>query len=239
MSSILLLGFLMGLRHAVETDHVAAVVTLSAQNETKDNLMRSAIRLGALWGLGHAVALFSIGALFIGLSIDAPESFSGWMEFAVGIMLVSIGLDLLYRLFKKRIHFHLHRHENGNLHFHAHSHDGTTIHTEDPHSHRHHRVASVRSLLIGMVHGMAGSAALMVLAAGAFESYEMSLLYMAIFAVGSMGGMVVLSLMIVLPLQKAGKSLLWAQGGIQGVVAVLTISVGASLSISNIPSNIF
>ncbi len=231
MGSILLLGFLMGLRHAVETDHVAAVATISTQDESGSDAMRRAVKLGALWGLGHALALFSIGALFIGLDLDAPASFSGWMEFAVGIMLMALGIDLLYRLFKKRIHFHAHSHEDGRIHFHAHSHTETT-----KHSHSHYKVASMRSLIIGMVHGMAGSAALVVLTASAFRSYEMSLLYMAIFAVGSMAGMIVLSFAIALPLRKVSKSLSWAQSGIQGAVALLTIGVGASLSIVAYPA---
>lgn len=233
MGSVLLLGFLMGLRHAVEADHVAAVATLSAQSKTQNSIIHRAIKLGALWGLGHALALFSIGALFIGLNISAPAGFSDWLEFAVGIMLMVLGVDLLYRLVKKRIHFHVHRHEDGHVHFHAHSHANTM-----EHSHPHDRVASWRSLIIGMMHGMAGSAALVVLAAGAFRSYEMSLLYMAIFAIGSMAGMVVLSFIIALPLRTISESLSWVHNGIQFALSLLTIGVGASLSVLNMPPNV-
>ena len=249
MASILLLGFLMGLRHAVEADHVSAVASLNAKDKAQPitirHALRLALRLGALWGLGHSISLLAIGVSFIVLGFATPPLFSIWMEFVVGVMLVVIGADLLYRLIKKRIHFHAHIHGEGVVHFHAHTHssDASKIHkkhkiTNDPipkHSHSHDHASSMRSLFIGMVHGMAGSAVLTVLMAETFKSFELSLLYMVIFSIGSMAGMMALSTIITIPLHLAGKTLSFMHSGLQATVAIATIIIGANLSSTQWP----
>ncbi|MDH5188989.1 MAG: hypothetical protein OEW37_08545 [Rhodospirillaceae bacterium] len=246
MASILLLGFLMGLRHAVEADHVAAVAGLGASDKTQKGNIRHtlqfALRLGALWGLGHSISLFVIGACFIYMGFSTPPQFSIWMEFVIGILLIAIGSDLLYRLVKKRIHYHAHRHTEGVVHFHAHAHNTQTaeIHAEHKttgnslprHSHDHNRASSIRSLFIGVAHGMAGSAALTVLMAETFKSFELSLLYIVIFSIGSIAGMMALSTIISIPLHAAGKSLSFMHGALQGIIAIATISIGINLSVS-------
>lgn len=234
----------MGLRHAVEADHVSAVASLNARDKAQQmtigHALKLALQLGALWGLGHSIALLAIGVSFIALGFATPPLFSIWMEFIVGVMLIAIGADLLYRMAKNRIHFHAHRHDEGTVHFHAHAHGAQIKHkaTDTPlprHSHRHSHANSIRSLLVGMAHGMAGSAALMILMAETFKSFELSLLYMVVFSIGSMAGMMALSTIITIPLHAAGKALSFMHNTVQGMVAIATAGIGASLSISQWP----
>ncbi len=197
MGSVLLLGFLIGLRHAVEADHVAAVTTLV----TRSKSLPAAARLAAAWGLGHTLMLFAVGSVVICLDSVVPQTVAQYLELGVGIMLVWLGCDVLSRLIRERIHFHAHRHGGNVTHFHAHSHAGEGAHRRSPHDHSHARMRS-RAFIVGLMHGMAGSAALILLTLGEFDSLWPALLYMALFALGTMMGMVLLSVAISLPLQK-------------------------------------
>ena len=156
MFSILALGLLIGMQHALEADHLAAVSAISARKTSA----RKIISHGAFWGIGHTLTLMGVagGALYLGLEISAKTS--AWMETVVGIMLVLLGGNLLVQLIKERIHYHFHRHNAEKLHLHAHSHAGEKgAHEKFIHNHEHSNVLPWRTLLIGMIHGKAGSAA--------------------------------------------------------------------------------
>ncbi len=120
MTAILLLGFIIGLQHALEADHVAAVSSLVSRQFG----VRRAATHGIVWGIGHTLNLLIVagGALYWEAGIAA--SFSGWLELLVGLMLLGLGGHVLYRLWRDRIHFHNHRHADGTVHFQAHSHFG-------------------------------------------------------------------------------------------------------------------
>ncbi|MBT3307293.1 MAG: urease accessory protein, partial [Alphaproteobacteria bacterium] len=118
MLSILFLGFLIGMRHTLEADHVAAVATLTSRTGS----VRRAVPLGLLWGFGHTLALGAFGMTALMMDSLVPQDFVGYLELAVGIMLMALGTEVLVRLRRDRIHFHLHRHDDGLTHFHAHSH---------------------------------------------------------------------------------------------------------------------
>ena len=227
MTSILLLGLIMGMRHAIESDHVAAVASLAAGESGRGRIMR----LGAIWGGGHALTLFAVGVVFVAFDWGAPEVFSGWLELAVGVMLVALGADLVRRVVSERIHFHAHRHRGlkGPVqHFHAHAH--ATPHTDAVHhAHRHGARLTWRAFIVGMVHGMAGSAALVVLVLGTVESLWLGIGYMALFGLGSIVGMAVLSLTISVPLRLSARSMTWAYNGLQGAVGVWTLVLGADI----------
>jgi ABC-type nickel/cobalt efflux system permease component RcnA len=224
MFSVLMLGLLVGLQHAMEADHLAAVASLT----TRSRNLGEAARLGTAWGIGHTVTLllFGGGVLLIGTSIHAELAL--WLEAAVAVMLIGLGGDVLRRLWRKRVHFHSHRHGT-KTHFHAHSHEVGTVHTEDPHRHTHRRQMPVRSLLVGMMHGMAGSAALIVFALAAVQSPWQGLLYILLFGIGSIIGMGLLAIVISLPLRWSAKSLTWAHNGLTGVFGLLTIALGGLL----------
>ena len=216
----------MGLRHAVEADHVAAVSSLSIGAGRG----RRMVRLGTFWGLGHAASLFAVGALFVSFDWGAPERFSGWVELGVGMLLIWLGGDLIWRLIRERIHFHVHAHNDGTRHFHAHAHrEKEGPHDAARHAHAHARRMSLRALMIGVIHGMAGSAALVVLALGAVQSVWQGLSYMALFGAGSVAGMAILSAAISVPIGLSARSLTRTFRVLQGGVGVWTAGLGAAI----------
>ena len=221
MLSVLFLGFLVGLQHAMEADHLAAVASLATRSR---NLAQSA-RQGMVWGLGHTLTLFLFGGAVLIADTMVPERVASALEFAVGVMLVALGIDVLRRTIRDRIHFHAHRHGNEE-HLHAHSHQGAPDHDQDPHDHEHPTRFSLRPLLVGMMHGMAGSAALIVLALGAVESPWQGLVFIAIFGIGSIVGMAIVGAVIGLPLRYSPRGLTWLHNGLKGAVGIFTIGLG-------------
>lgn len=183
---------------------------------------------GAFWGIGHTLTLFLLGGVVLALDTLVPRDFALGLEFAVGAMLVLLGGDVLWRLLRRRVHFHAHRH-GGELHLHAHTHGPGTDHAADPHRHEHGRRLHLRAALVGMVHGMAGSAALIVLALGSVDSFWLGLGYIAVFGLGSTLGMALLAGVISLPLRYSARTLNWAHTGLQAAVGSATIGVGAFL----------
>ncbi len=172
--SILVVGLLLGMQHATEADHLAAVATLA----TRQASVAQTVRQGVAWGVGHTVTLMLFaGAVFVlgqAISPDLEQA----LETAVGVMLVGLGADVLRRLLRDRIH------------------------PQPPHHHPSVSHWPVRALAVGMMHGMAGSAALVVLSLKAVPS--LSLGYIAMFGMGSIAGMAALSLAIALPLRLSG-----------------------------------
>ena len=196
MLSIIFLGFLIGMQHAMEADHVAAVASLA----TNDRSIGETARQGAVWGLGHAMTLFLFGSIVLVMDAIVPAQFAQGLELAVGFMLVLLGLDVLRRLLRDRVHFHLHRHGEI-VHVHAHAHQpGQTHDADNSHQHQHPKTFPLRALFVGMTHGMAGSAALMILALDSVSSPAQGLVYIALFGVGSVLGMAILATAISLPL---------------------------------------
>jgi high-affinity nickel permease len=222
MFGILGLGFLLGIQHALEADHVAAVSSIAARRTEVADIVKH----GLTWGLGHTLTLFAFAGAALALGQAIPEDLARPIESAVGIMLVGLGAHVLWRLWRDRVHFHKHRHGDGTVHFHAHGHAGETMpHARAPHAHGHS--FRWRTLLVGLMHGMAGSAALLVLAISQASSVAVGLGYVALFGIGSMFGMAALSTVIAVPLVLSARWLTSANSGLQGAVGVLTIAIGA------------
>ncbi len=232
MESFLALGFLVGMGHAFETDHLAAVGTLASSGKASPK--RLAL-LGASWGMGHTTTLFLISLPVILFGAVITERLAAGMEFGIGIMLVVLGLHLLRKLWKARIHFHVHDHGDGVRHFHAHSHQGATVkHAQDPHDHRH-KGFSPRAYAIGLAHGAAGSAGLVALAAAATQNAVTAMIYILVFGIGSILGMAALTFVASWPLKMAesmAKRLLLA---VQVAAAGLAIYVGISVMTQSAP----
>jgi High-affinity nickel-transport protein len=221
MFGILGLGFLLGLQHALEADHIAAVSSIAARRSDVGDIVRH----GLTWGLGHTLTLFVFAGAAIVLGHAIPEQLAQPLETAVGIMLVGLGAHVLWRLWRDRVHFHRHSHGDGTVHIHAHSHAGeTTAHARAPHRHAHG--FRWRTLLVGLMHGMAGSAALLLLTVSQASSAVAGLGYIALFGIGSMIGMGALSTVIAVPLAVSARWLTWANSGLQGAVGVVTIVIG-------------
>ena len=223
MFGILGLGFLLGMQHALEADHIAAVSSIAARRTQVGDIVKH----GLTWGLGHTLTLFAVAGAAILLGRAVPEHFARPLETAVGIMLLGLGAHVLWRLWRDRVHFHKHRHDDGTVHIHAHSHAGETApHARAAHAHAHAHGFRWRTLLVGSMHGMAGSAALLVLAVSQASSPAIALGYIALFGIGSMVGMGALSMVIAVPLVVSARWLTWANSGLQAIVGIITIAVG-------------
>jgi len=221
MFAILGLGFLLGMQHALEADHIAAVSSIAARRSRVGDIVKH----GLTWGLGHTLTLFAFAGCAILLGRAIPDTIAKPIEAAVGIMLMGLGAHVLWRLWRDRVHFHRHGHADGTVHFHAHSHAGDMApHVRSPHLHEHG--FRWRTLLVGLMHGMAGSAALLVLAATQASSPAAGLGYVVLFGIGSMIGMGVLSAIIAVPLAFSARFLTFANRALQGAVGVVTIAIG-------------
>lgn len=189
---ILSLGFILGLKHAVESDHLAAVSTIVSERK---GLLSSTI-VGGIWGLGHTVSLVVAGIFVLLLDFHISEQNERFLEFCVGVMLVLLGLNVVRKLLHgDELHFHAHKH-HGHRHAHPHIHKPG----RDDEKHTHHGFSfSPRPLIIGMVHGLAGSAALMLLVIPTIESRFVGLPYIVVFGVGSIAGMMLMSFLVGLP----------------------------------------
>jgi hypothetical protein len=202
MFGILGLGFLLGMQHALEADHVAAVSSIAARRSDVADIVKH----GLTWGIGHTLTLFAFAGAALALGQAIPENLARPIEGAVGIMLVGLGVQVLWRLWRDRVHFHRHSHGDGTVHGHG---------------------FRWRTLLVGLMHGMAGSAALVVLAVSQASSVAVGLGYVALFGIGSMIGMGALSTVIAVPLALSARWLTFANSGLQGAVGVITIAIGA------------
>ncbi|HEX8250957.1 MAG TPA: hypothetical protein VF599_22475 [Pyrinomonadaceae bacterium] len=193
--TILFLGFLLGLKHAVEADHLAAVSTIVTERKS---LLSSAL-VGGVWGLGHTISLLVVGVFVLLLDFRISERTESILELFVGAMLIFLGLNVMQKIARGGT-LHLHKHEHGGrVHVHPHLHDEQAT-PDEPHAH-HGLSLSPRPLFIGLVHGLAGSAALMLLVLPTIESRPVGLLYIIIFGLGSIAGMMLMSLLVSLPLQ--------------------------------------
>src|SRR6266480_2049865 len=123
MFGILGLGFLLGMQHALEADHIAAVSSIAARRTHLGDIVKH----GLTWGLGHTLTLFVFAGAAIMLGRAIPEALARPIEISVGIMLVGLGAHVLWRLSRDRVHFHQQSHGDGTVHLHAHSHAGATV----------------------------------------------------------------------------------------------------------------
>lgn len=172
---ILAAGLILGIIHSFDLDHISAVSTII----TKSNDFFKAIRMGTLWGLGHTATLLVIGVIIILFKLSIPEQLSLTFEFIVGVILVLLGLNVIKEILIKKGHFHKHNH-NGKPHFHFHYHNKFKSHSHDH-----------APLYMGIIHGIAGSAALMVLVLYTIQSFWIGILFILIFGFGSIIGMTI------------------------------------------------
>ena len=233
MSGVLFLGFLIGMSHALEADHLAAVGAMAAgrKNSQKGLALR-----GAVWGLGHTLTLLAIciGALLWGFKLT--DQVAAALEFAVGVMLVLLAFNVLWRMRSKRVHFHAHRHGEGKRHLHAHSHAHTNEgHAQDPHRHTHAQGFPLRALGVGFVHGAAGSAGLLALVVAATQNTVLAIGYVALFGFGSIIGMALLSAVIAWPLGQVETQARRVHRGLSYGAAALALYLGVSVMAETAP----
>jgi len=232
MTGLLGLGFLIGMQHALEADHVAAVSSLVS----RDSSARRVVAQGVAWGVGHTTILIVVGGGLLVFGAAIADETALWLETAVGVMLILLGGHVLLRLRRERVHFHRHGHGDGTVHWHAHSHKGESApHNNGSHDHTHKaQRPPLRALFVGMTQGLAGSAALILLAATTVGSVWMGLVYIVVFGIGSILGMGVLSLILAVPLSWSAKALTWANRGLQGAVGTVTCVLGIYVIYTNL-----
>jgi high-affinity nickel permease len=180
------LGLLLGLKHAFDSDHLIAVSTIV----TRERSLWRSLWIGLFWGIGHTFTLLMVGLLVLGMKKQIPPLVGLSLECVVGLVLIGLGLTTLYDCWRKRLHAHSHVHAGAShTHFHAHA-------NSPAHQHPHSVRLGLRPVLLGMVHGLAGSAALMLLVLAAIPSPALGLVYIVIFGCGSIIGMGLISLLM-------------------------------------------
>jgi sulfite exporter TauE/SafE len=214
--SVLGMGFLLGARHALDADHVVAVTTILSKRPS----FRASGFIGFCWGSGHTLVLLLVGLAVIALKITIPERLASAFEFLVGLMLVGLGVSLAATIARERWHWHAHQHE-GATHLHLHSHD-----RREDHQHQHWLGGSAKSFLVGMVHGLAGSAALGMMVFSTVQTIWQGVAYILVFGLGSILGMVLLGTVISFPLIFSASFGRQAQAAVQGLASLASIGLG-------------
>jgi hypothetical protein len=203
LSPVFVMGFglTIGLQHAFEPDHVAAIGTQiskgrfahSAKQAIKTGTLKSSA-LGALWGAGHTTTLVLMGLLVYGLAVKIQQNIFSSLEFVVGLMLVFLAVTTILNKKIKLTHRHPHHHQDGTIHFDEHD------HSDYDHAHGH------KSYLIGCIHGLAGSGSLVVLTAATLSNATMVLGFILLFGIGSILGMTLISGLMGLPFALSSKT---------------------------------
>ncbi|MBI4296807.1 MAG: sulfite exporter TauE/SafE family protein [Chloroflexi bacterium] len=222
---ILLLGLLLGVRHAFDADHLVAVTTIVSEYR---NPLR-AIWIGVSWGLGHTSTLLLAGTVLLLLNVHIPERLALFFEFLVGVMLIVLGIQTFRSFRQRKVHIHPHHHDTEPMpREHFHSHDTSDDHTH-PHPGRWEKLSKLliagvihgehthgapgvgrpffrlKSYLVGTVHGLAGSAALMLLVLATIKSVWHGIAYILIFGLGTVVSMGLISIFISLPFSISGR----------------------------------
>jgi ABC-type nickel/cobalt efflux system permease component RcnA len=216
--SILLMGLLLGVKHATEADHLAAVATLA----TREATLAQTLRQGVAWGVGHTLSLMGFGGVVFLLGRAISPSLEQALETAVGIMLIVLGADVLRRLLVARIHFHVHRHaaQDGQLReqeqeqLREQVHEQVHEHVQHVHAHSHRGEG-------------AHEASLVMLSLKSLPSWSIGLGYIVVFGVGSIAGMALLSVAIALPLRLSAGYLLGLHRSMTGLVGLFSCALGA------------
>ena len=230
--ALLGLGLVFGLKHATEVDHVIAVSTIVSEQR---NILRSAL-VGGMWGIGHTASLIVVGAIVLALQVAIPERVAGWLEFGVALMIIGLGASAFVRALRSRADVHVHKHAHDGLaHAHVHFHEETDQQhapaapvqsaTAAKHSHAVTRVG-IKPVVVGAVHGLAGSAALTLLVLPQIDSPLLGMLYLAVFGIGSIVGMLLMSGLVGLPFAFSSSKLTGMHRGLQTFAAALSIAFG-------------
>lgn len=255
--SLLAVGFVLGMQHAMDADHVLAVATIV----TRERSLRGAAAIGVLWGVGHSVTVALVGAAIILFGVVIPPRAGLAMEFAVGIMLVILGLFTLRAVARQargKLSLYLqqqdHHHsasaahpDNGHSHFHMHGdyvHAHSHGHTHGAHGHAEqatpqgwldHRFGRfstyqmLRPVVVGIVHGLAGSAAVALLVLASIRDPIWGMTYLLVFGVGTILGMMLITALIATPFALGASRVPVITACLRAVAGVLSLAFGLFL----------
>ncbi len=241
--AILAIGFVLGMRHATDPDHVIAVSTIVSRERS---ILKAGL-IGILWGVGHTVTILFVGAGIILFGLAIPTRVGLTMEFSVGLMLILLGvLNLtgamawIAQKFSPTHppvtggHAHIHEHDS-QVHLHWHSHSPEKEHHGDSltppnwiggSSMRLGLFHTLRPLFVGLVHGLAGSAAVALLVLSTIREPTWAVTYLLIFGVGTIAGMMLITAAISVPFSFAGYRFAWLNKGLIVASGVLSLSFG-------------
>lgn len=215
--SLLAFGFLFGVKHAFDADHITAISTTLSNNKS----IKKSSLLGMFWGLGHTISLLAVSLAILLLKISIPEKIALSLEFIVGFMLCILGINVLITINKNKMHLHKHKHGKQE-HIHIHSHKLTKRH-----DHKHKLFH--QSLFIGLIHGLAGSAVLTLLVLTAIKSVWLGLIYILIFGIGSIIGMILISSVISLPFTLIPNNLQRTQKFLRISAGLISMIIGLTI----------
>ena len=235
--SLIGLGFLLGMRHATDADHVIAVSTIVARHKN----VREAAWVGVFWGLGHSLTVFCVGGAIILLGIVIPGRLGLSMEFAVAVMLIVLGAMNMKAFFDlPRAGTHSHAHAHGDY---VHTHEHAHAPEKHPHNAQQTPLARLdarfaglqvyqwlRPMIIGVVHGLAGSSAVALLVLAAIRETWSALAYLAMFGAGTIVGMALATAVIAVPLSYAGHAAPRWQGAFRLVTGAASAGFGIFLA---------
>ena len=244
--SILGVGFLLGIRHATDPDHVIAVTTIVSRQQS----IRQAGVIGVLWGLGHTITIVLVGTGIIVFNLAIPQRVGLSMELAVGLMLILLGvlnLTGITRRITERftpghsadvVHSHLHHHGgHAHVHTHAHEEDAHLMLEDTPQSPVQQMLAKVglyqllRPLAVGIVHGLAGSAAVALLVLTTIRDPRWAIGYLLVFGLGTIAGMMVITMILGAPFAYTGKRFANFNRGLGVASGVISVAFGLFITI--------
>jgi nickel/cobalt exporter len=218
-AGLLGIGLVFGLKHALEADHLAAVTTIVSERKS----VWSSSLVGGLWGIGHTISLLVAGVAVILLHLQIGEKTALALEFCVALMLIALGVNALRKLRRGgTLHVHVHQH-GGHTHAHPHLHGEAPEADEATH---HGFRLNARPLLVGMVHGMAGSAALMLLVLSTIPSAALGFAYIGVFGLGSVGGMMLMSALVGLPMHLTAARFTRANLALRALAGTFSLGFG-------------
>ena len=238
--SVIALGFFLGMRHATDSDHVIAVTTIVSRYKK----IGHAALIGAFWGVGHTLTILIVGSGIILFGWVIPARIGLSMEFSVGLMLILLGVLNLSGFLQwisltftpggasqhshphshgDYVHTHPHRHDPES---HPHSPDHTPLNWFDRHLQRFGLYQMLRPLVVGLVHGLAGSAAVALLVLTTIRDPKWAVLYLLVFGVGTIAGMMLITAAMVVPFAYAGRKFSTVSRALRIASGVISIAFG-------------
>ena len=226
MVAPLAFGFVLGLQHAFEPDHLAAISSLIAGKTG----VRRLTGHGMVWGLGHLLTLSLVGGVLIIGKMRLDEKVTGSLTLAAGAMLIGLGLNVFYRLLRDGIHLRARPRSGANeRHYHAHSHRAESLPPMTrPHDHNHDG-ALLRPFAVGIMHGLAGSGAMAILAATTADTAMAGIIFLLLFGIGATIGMGAMSTLLAVPLTLTARSLVVANRCLQVGAGGFALIVGTTI----------
>jgi sulfite exporter TauE/SafE len=233
IASAIIIGLVIGLRHSTDGDHVVAVSTMARDYRS----VFKGLWVGVSWGLGHSTPLLLLGTLILLVKqsfMDLYASVSSIFEFGVALMLIFLGAQVFWKMYRGDFHVHEHEHDRGG-HKHLHGSHGPEENPESPHDGSRHGLFPelipffrLKSYAIGVVHGLAGSAAVLLAILPATPDFFSGILFLIFFSVGTMISMAIMTVVLSIPFAVSSRS---NRSGniIISVAGLLSIALGLAL----------